>query len=428
MVDYSYAPYQFFEPRPWRPLLALAPAINRWLLRFDHKIHQTYVSGQFDRVRELIARGDRVLFTPNHPSRTDPQLVGRLCQQLGRPASFMAAYDVFLENKMQAWLMQRTGSFSIDREGNDRKSMMTAIDVLKKGAMSLTIFPEGNVFHLNDRVTPLLDGPSFIGIKAQQALAKEEAAGGSGRVWIVPISIKYTHLTDVADRVWRQLSELAQASGYDGELDPEEPGRCVFQVGTHLLSKYLSQHGAGMTLADDFAQLSPPEIRDRLMQIAQHLIAGLESDLALETNQTQHVVDRIRSVRASLYQQRHATEDATELERLQEISDRSIFAFRLLAYILPYFTETPSLDRYAETVARLHEDYFSTCPKPLGPRAAYLDIREPIDVSDALAQAGGKAKAAIPALTQQIESSIQAGVDEINARITDTAGVRLVEA
>ena len=46
--------------------------------------------------------------------------------------------------------MQRSGSFSVDREGSDRKAMSTAIEVVKETG-ALTILPEGNVYFTNDR-------------------------------------------------------------------------------------------------------------------------------------------------------------------------------------------------------------------------------------------------------------------------------------
>ena len=54
--------------------------------------------------------------------------------------------------------MQNIGCFSIDREGSDRKAMTEATRILKEGEFALTIFPEGNVYLTNDRVTPFFGG------------------------------------------------------------------------------------------------------------------------------------------------------------------------------------------------------------------------------------------------------------------------------
>ncbi|MCB1087860.1 MAG: 1-acyl-sn-glycerol-3-phosphate acyltransferase, partial [Verrucomicrobiae bacterium] len=128
------------------------------------------LSGEIEAVREIDRRGERILFVPNHSTHSDPQLMTEVQRQLGVPSCFMAAYDVFLRSRLNAWVMQRVGAFSVDREGSDRKSMAEALTVLKAGRFALTIFPEGNVYMMNDRVTPFLEGAAFLAIKAQREL------------------------------------------------------------------------------------------------------------------------------------------------------------------------------------------------------------------------------------------------------------------
>ena len=90
MVEFSTAPYQFFEPKPLRPVIALSRPLNRLLLRYSLSIRTHEITGQVDRVRQLVRSGARILFAPNHPSRTDPQLMGEVHRQLGTHSSFMA--------------------------------------------------------------------------------------------------------------------------------------------------------------------------------------------------------------------------------------------------------------------------------------------------------------------------------------------------
>ena len=56
---------------------------------------------------------------------------------------FMAAYDVFERNALHAWLMQRMGAFSVDRDGSDMHSLKQSIATLESGKYALSIFPEG---------------------------------------------------------------------------------------------------------------------------------------------------------------------------------------------------------------------------------------------------------------------------------------------
>ena len=85
--------------------------------------------------------------------------------------------------------------------------MAMAIDILSQGQYALNIFPEGNVYLTNDRVTPFLDGTAFIELKAQQGL-------DDARIRIVPISLKFTHLNAPRETVTRRMIQLGEDSGY----------------------------------------------------------------------------------------------------------------------------------------------------------------------------------------------------------------------
>ena len=77
-----------------------------------------------------------------------------------------------------------SGTFSVDREGCDRRSVKQAVELLTTGKR-LVVFPEGEIYHLNDRLAPLLDGVAFMALTAQRKLEKSrpDAArvDGAGR-------------------------------------------------------------------------------------------------------------------------------------------------------------------------------------------------------------------------------------------------------
>src|SRR5205814_3505688 len=130
-----------------------------------------------------IKEGDGLLFAPNHSHDSDPHVMMDVGKQLNRQLYFMAAWQVFLAHKgIDGWVMQRFGAFSVDREGCDRRAIRQATELLTTG-QSLVVFPEGEVFHLNSRLTPLKEGVAFIALSAQRDLQKE----AKGRkVWVVP--------------------------------------------------------------------------------------------------------------------------------------------------------------------------------------------------------------------------------------------------
>src|SRR5688500_15448613 len=106
--------------------------------------------------------------------------VGR---RAGRQFYIMAAWQLFRARLgLDGRVLQRLGAFSVDREGVDRRAIRQAVELLTHGA-TLVVFPEGEVYRLNERLTPLLEGVAFMAQSAQRDLEK---AAPAAHVWIVP--------------------------------------------------------------------------------------------------------------------------------------------------------------------------------------------------------------------------------------------------
>ncbi|MEM9018075.1 MAG: lysophospholipid acyltransferase family protein [Verrucomicrobiota bacterium] len=415
MLEFSDAPYRFFEAKPSKPLIWLSRWLNRvlFLPGKNHRIAEIEVQGGED-LRESINRGERILFVVNHPSHSDPQVITEVHRRLGISSCFMAAYDVFLRSPLTGWVMQRLGNFSIDREGSDRKAMTAAIDVIKEGKLSLTIFPEGNVYLTNDRVTPFLDGTAFIAIKAQASLKERP-------VKVVPISLKFTHLTTPRQAITERMLQLGQDSEYEfPEGSTTNPMNAVLGLGEHIVGRYLRSHGYEQEFAIGNANL-----HETLTAFGERLVVELETHFEQETSPEESLVDRIRKIRTKIHQLR-TDPDKTPDGDLDSLADKAILAFRLHGHLTPYLVEQPTIDRYDETVERISEDFYSEAMPRTGPRRVIARIHPGIDVSSLLNEAEGKARNAVGPLTRAMEKAVQDGVDEINA--TNSApGATLVD-
>lgn len=415
MLEFSDASYRFFPAKPSPLLIRIGRALNRHFILPGprHLIKELRIEGATDPLLEARARGDRILFVSNHPSHSDPQVITEVHRRLGQSSCFMAAYDVFLRNRFGAWNMQRLGNFSIDRDAGDRKAMAAAIEILTKGAYALNIFPEGNVYLTNDRVTPFLDGTAFIALKAQQAL--EEA-----RIRIVPISLKLTHLTAPRERVMRRMLTLASDSGYAFRPgSTADPMGSMFGLGQHILRSYLKTHG----FSDEMTAPSG-SVYELLGHFAGGLVAGLETALELTPQPDCGLVERIRRIRSTIHQIR--TDPSGKVHReIDVLARRAILAFRVHGYLTPYLSEHPTIDRYEETVERIAEDFYSRIMPRTGPRRAIVRLHPPLDVRSCLEAAEGRLRKAVSGLTRQMEGAVQAGIDQINLT-NDAPGAKLV--
>ena len=415
MLEFADASYRFFPPKPSPVLIGIGRAFNRHFILpgKDHRVKELRIEGETEALLSARAGGDRLLFVINHPSHSDPQIITEVHRRLGQRSCFMAAYDVFLRDRLAAWCMQKLGNFSIDRESADRKAMAAAITVLTQGTYALNIFPEGNVYLTNDLVTPFLDGAAFIALKAQQALA--EAA-----IRIVPVSLKLTHLTAPRETVTARMLQLAEDSGYVFPRgSTADPMGSLLGLGQHILTAYLKNHG----YQEEMTRLGR-SVHETLEGFATRLATELESSLQLTSAPGGGLVERIRKIRSTIHQLR-TDPTGTAHPEIDGLADRAILALRVHGHLTPYLAEHPTIDRFAETVERISEDFYSRLMPRNGPRRAIAHLHEPLGVRAYLDASGGKLRHAVNRLTQDMETAVQAGLHAIN-NTNDAPGATLV--
>ncbi|MFK7852115.1 MAG: lysophospholipid acyltransferase family protein [Akkermansiaceae bacterium] len=401
MLEFSDAPYRFFEAQPSAPLIWLGRRFNKHFILpgQNHRISEISIASHPGNLKDLTKKGERLMFVINHPTHSDAQVLSEVHRRLGLNSCYMAAYDVFLRSKFCAWSMQKMGNFSIDREGSDRKAMAAAIKVLTQGKTALNIFPEGNVYLTNDRLTPFLDGAAFIAIKAQAALKDIP-------VKVVPVSLKFTHLTAPRATITERMLQLGKDSDYSFPADSaKDPINAVLGLGQHILRNYLEEHGFSAKLPNNQSSLY-----QILEEFATGLVTEIEKELEITPKDSDLLVTRISKARSKIHQIRTDTSSESHPE-IDGLADRAILALRIHGYLTPYLTEHPSIDRFDETVERIAEDFYSKAMPRTGPRRAMVKIHSPIDVRDFSEQ---KIRAALPSLTRELEKRIQAGIDELN--------------
>ena len=150
-----------------KPYSFVSPYLGTWWPRFlqlfgRRKLRREYglVDIQFrelNRLSDSLAAGHGIMLTPNHCRPNDPLIIGELCRRVGTAPLIMASRHIFLESWWKAFWLRRAGAFSVYREGMDRQTLQTAIDMLHQAKRPLVIFPEGVVTRTNDRIYLLGD-------------------------------------------------------------------------------------------------------------------------------------------------------------------------------------------------------------------------------------------------------------------------------
>jgi 1-acyl-sn-glycerol-3-phosphate acyltransferase len=390
-------PYQFYPPRLdpfwlWVSRFVVSPILCR-----DQRVPEVDIAG-IERLEPLLRNGDGILLTPNHPDNADPFMLYELGLRLKMPFYYMAAYQLFQGNSR--WLLPRIGVFPVDREGADITAFKTGVELLSRGRNPLVIFPEGEIYHLSDRLTPLREGAVAVATTAAKKLAD---AGKT--VWIVPVALKYRFL-DHAD----PLPDLHAVMDRLEERFTWWPRR-----ERHLVER-IYEYAEGVLCLKEHEYLGAVNsgpLHERVAHLARRILERIE-DKRLGRHSTEPVPVRVKELRrACLDKLAEPATTAAEADQTRRDLHDLFTAIQLFSYPGDYIREDPTIERVAETLMKFEQDFLGHGEvRPYAPRRGVLRIGEPINVRERLA-AGGRPRHAVAGITTELESRIRGLLDTI---------------
>jgi Acyltransferase len=389
------------RPAHWESRLSpfwirLMRGLRRRRLRNEQRVSAVEVRGA-ERLRALLDTGAGVLLTPNHSGHPDPFVLGEVADAVGRPFHVLCAWQVFaMHGRLGRRVLQWHGCFSVDREGADLAAFKEAVGVLAKGANPLVIFPEGEVYHTNDRVTPFRDGPAAIALTARRHAGRP--------VYAVPCAIKYRYATDPTPELEAVMAELERHLFWRPRAKYPLADR-VFQFAQGALAlKEIEYLGA----------TQPGPLPRRIAGLTEHILGGLERAYGL-CPRGPSVPERVKAVRrACLDRLEDAEGRPAERAEVETHLDDMFLVVQLFSYPGDYVAERPTMERLAETVDKFEEDVLGyPMARPRGVRTAVFQVGEPIDVGRFAGGPAAARRAAGP-LTDALERAVQGLLDEMN--------------
>lgn len=382
---------RFWPPRPNRFWCTALEPWRRWYLHRYYGIAEVAVDAS-PALTAGISPGDGVLFAPNHSHDSDPHVMMEVGRRLGRQLHFMAAWQIFRTHwGLDGWVLQRMGAFSVDREGCDRRALHQAMDILSSGR-ALVVFPEGEVYRLNDRLTPLLDGVAFMALSAQRDLAK---SGNGRKVWIVPAAIRYRYVDDIQPKLVAAIERLENHMRY-------KPPH-----GTQLADRILHYGEMLLTIKEKerFGRSFEGDLPTRIGRLTEGLLERHEHAYLGRSPAGETVALRVKALRRKLFEQwTDETTDAEPRRQAREALDDVQLALQAYSYPGNYVTERPCIERMAETIEKLEED-LDGHSRPKGRRRARVVFGAPIDLSQAAGN--GRPREIAARVTDQLETAIQ---------------------
>ena len=388
-------PYQFVPPHrgnflPWAILkLGIVP----WYLRKFEGVHSHQLRG-IDHLRESMRQGHGVLLTPNHCRYADPLVMAFVAAEAKVPMFAMASWHLFHQSRMQGWALRTMGAFSVYREGLDRNSLDTAVDILCNPKRPLVVFPEGTVFRTNDQLQPLLDGVAFMARTAAKRRAKD---GGKGKVVIHPVALKYVFHGNLEKVIGGSLDALEKRLAWTHTKESSTLQR-INRITLAMLSlKEIEYLGASQD----------GTIEERQQRLVDHLLSPLETEwLGKITVDT--IIPRIKALRMKIVPELTTGElDETERER-RWVQLSRIYLSQQIASYPPKYLSSPATDtRILETVERLEEDLTDRAGIH-GPLEVIIEIDEAIEVPIDRAPRGEE-----DPLMKQIRERLQGMLDRL---------------
>jgi 1-acyl-sn-glycerol-3-phosphate acyltransferase len=344
-----------------------------------------------EHLQQAQAAGHGVLIAPNHPSHADPFVMLEASDQLRLPFYFLTAWQVFASTH---WLGRRIlrqhGCFSINREGHDLRAYRQAVSVLE-GPRPLVIFPEGEVFHLNDRVTPFRRGAATAALRA---------ARRSGRpVACIPCGMKYRYVSDPLPQIEAVMARLELRVGLSPRPEMRLDRR-IFRLADGVLS---------MKEIEYFGRTRRGAAPERMHDLQFALLGRLEDRYQVAAPRGA-VPERVKELRRRVIAQREATSESAVRERLQRDLDDLFFVMQLFSYPADYLAGRPTLERLAETVDKLEEDVLHVpTARTRGIRRATVIFGEPV-----LAEPAAWLQTNAAGLTETLQGRVQELVDQLN--------------
>lgn len=344
-------------------------------------------------VRKAIAENQGIMIAPNHPSHADPHVIYNAADQIQTPLFLMATWHVFHDKPAALqWALQKIGTYSVDRDGADMKAFKESVRILQNETAPLVIFPEGEIYHCNDRVTPFLVGPAMIAAAATRKCDRE--------IVIIPCAIKYRYLTDPKDDLLQVMADLERQVFWRPRPNQSLTERIYSFSGAVLALKELEFMG----------RIGRGSLPERVETLSDFILSLHETSRGLESSE-KSIPERIKAIKTRCVKELCDEENPVDADRQQVLYaelDDTFFVGQLFSYPGNYVAESPTVERIAETIDKFEEDaLMRDTAKIRAQRECHIYFDQPIKIPAKRKE--GKTPGEI---TEQIERSVQRMLDD----------------
>ncbi len=391
-----------------KPLQEFLPAKpSAWMISFfqqlskldlDHRNH-VFVPDADLEILNNLPRNCGIILTPNHADEMDPRICFELSRMSRHRFIFMCNREAFHElNGFAGWGLQKVGCFSVERGGHDTAAMQYAVKVVEDATDILVIFPEGEIFYLNQQVQAFHSGAIEIGM---QAIMSKRQTNPGWTTYLVPMSIKYHYKEPINDVLEERISKMEKA------LNKGMTGDSFHTRVAGIVSELVSRKEKERNI--DGSQAVAEELSGRINNVQHAMLSELEEKYKNSYKMQARTLDQAFQIGASVREHlkltissHHKTEYLEDLLLLKEVQ-------HLVSWQPQYIDEDPSSpERIAEMVIKLEREIFKIDrPKQLGKRNVFVRIGDAIDLSTFIDQYKEKPHVVRHDLAENLRTKIQ---------------------
>ncbi len=388
-------------PAPW--LISAAQQFVRAELALNNKI---FLDAADLNVFDSIPKGSGTSLTSNHADETDPRVVVELSRRSGKRFISMCNREAFDENfGIAGWALQRLGHFSVERGAHDSNAKTFAIDVIKEGRDILVIFPEGEIFYMNEVVQPFHSGAIDL---SMQAIVDKRKTDPTWTSFLVPMAIKYHYDPSVVSILENRIARIEKFLSItpSGKSLPDK----LLAIQKILIAREEEMHRVALeTQTEDLEE----EIKAARRKILADVELKYHGDYQLKRRAIDEAWKLGAELREKLEEQADLKEKAqleADIKTLQEVA-------QLASWHPHYFANTTSVDRMAEVVLKMERELFHIKrPPQLASRKVFVKLGEPIDLGKHFDEYTADAHAVRSALTEKLQNRIQSMLDVLKDR------------
>jgi 1-acyl-sn-glycerol-3-phosphate acyltransferase len=398
----------FRPPKNRKSVIRLGRLLLPLFLRLFARVVEIDVSEEeIEGLKKL--KGKRVVLTPSHSGGFEPSILFHLSGLLDMDFNYLAAREIFGRVPLLGWLMQSLGAYSIIRGTPDKNSFEMTRRLISGGTRWLVVFPEGDTCWMNDTLMPFQQGVAQFAFWACEDLARH---GDLPPVYFAPIAVKYLYLKDMSGEIEWSLSRLEERLALEaGGASPYERLR---RAGEAVLATVEKEYN-----------VRPPEnasLNDRIQNMKEHIVGSLAAELGITLHAEQPLIERVRdlfnAVDRIIYGDTVGPGYATHLHyhRQQEARGAYHSLKRVLHFIAlydGYVRESMTAERILDVIGLLELEVFGK-RRVRGPRKAVVKIGAPQDVSGYFPSYKADKRAALRAVTADLETSVRKMLSDLS--------------